>query len=156
MNLEIKLNKELKKYLFLLNQIFEMEKKVEKLQEKNSIQRNLNKLKSFFEEEFIEGVSLMIENPINQKYDETRTDVEAMIAGESAENLVIVDVIKPIIRIKQNNRIQIIQKGVVIVEDINSLQKQEAKKSQNSSSQNVKSMGAKKKYITKSKKKQKD
>ena len=119
MNLQLNISRELKKYTFILNQLFEIEKKANKLNEKNSICRNIDKLKDFFENEFSEDISFMIENPLHQKFDETRTDLEAMIAGESADDLVVVDVIKPIIRIKQNNRIQIIQRGVVVVENVN-------------------------------------
>jgi len=119
MNLQLNISRELKKYTFILNQLFEIEKKANKLNEKNSICRNIDKLKDFFENEFNEDISFMIENPLHQKFDETRTDLEAMIAGESADDLVVVDVIKPIIRIKQNNRIQIIQRGVVVVENVN-------------------------------------
>jgi len=122
----------LKKYIFILNQLCEIEKKANKLKEKNSIYRNVDKLKDFFENEFSEDISFMIENPLHQKFDETRTDLEAMIAGESADDLVVVDVIKPIIRIKQNNRIQIIQRGVVVVENINLSKNDDKKKSQNS------------------------
>ena len=67
----------------------------------------------------------MIENPKGQEYNETRTDVEANIIGNSVENLIIVDVIKPIIRVKQNKTSQIIQKGIVIVQDRNTITKNE-------------------------------
>ena len=112
------LSKEVKTQILILNQIFEIEKKVEKLQEKNSIKRNIDKLKSIYEE-FNDEVSFIVENPMGQKCDETRTDLEMMIAGESPDNLVVVDVIKPIIRIKQNNIPLIIQRGVVVVESKN-------------------------------------
>ncbi|NCC55958.1 MAG: hypothetical protein EOM11_10875, partial [Erysipelotrichia bacterium] len=40
-----------KPYLFMLNQIFELEQKVSKLNEQNSIQRNIDKMKNIFETE---------------------------------------------------------------------------------------------------------
>ena len=110
-------NKKLKQQIQILNQIFEIEKKTLKLNEKNSITRNINKLKDIFENDLEKNLSFIIENPINQEYKETRTDVEANISGESTENLIIVDVIKPIIRLKQDTNNQIIQKGIVIVQD---------------------------------------
>lgn len=110
-------NKKLKQQIQILNQIFEIEKKTLKLNEKNSINRNINKLKDIFENDLDENLSFIIDNPINQKYKETRTDVEANISGDSTENLIIVDVIKPIIRLKQDQNTQIIQKGIVIVQD---------------------------------------
>lgn len=112
MKIEIKQNKEVQRVIFILNQIFEIECKTEKLTAVNSIDRNLRKLKDVFSTEF----SLTIENPIGEAYSETRTDVEASISGDSMDNLFIVDVIKPIIRLKQGNHNQIIQKAIVIVE----------------------------------------
>jgi hypothetical protein len=50
--------------------------------------------------------------PINEAYKDTRTDLEATIVGESADNLVITKVIKPVI-VKDA---QIVQRAVVIVE----------------------------------------
>jgi hypothetical protein len=115
-----KLPKQFEVLLDIVNQIFEIERKVEKLQESNSIQRNVDKLKEILESQitslFTNAVGFVYENPIGQKYDETRTDCNASIAGESTENLVIVEVIKPIIHFKQNNMTQIVQKAVVVVQ----------------------------------------
>lgn len=104
-------------FLDILNQIFEVEKKLEKIQEQNSIKRNLNRLKELFEHMTDEGeMGFIIENPIGEAYDETRIDCEANIAGEGIENLAITEVIKPIIRYKQGGVQHIVQKGIVIVE----------------------------------------
>jgi len=118
---------ELKRQIQLLNQLFEIEKKVTKLNEKNSIGRNINKLKDFFENDFNEDYSLIIGNPINESYTETRTDVEASISGDSIEDLIIIEVIKPIIRLKQGINNHIIQKGIVFVQDKKTIQKEENK-----------------------------
>lgn len=101
-----------KDILFVLNQVFEMESKVLKVTENNSIQRNLDKIKNHFED-----LGLVYDNPLGRKFDETRTDCEASIAGIGTENLVIVEVIKPIIRLTQNGTSTIVQKGVVIVKE---------------------------------------
>jgi len=115
-----KLPKQFEVLLDIVNQIFEIERKVEKLQESNSIQRNVDKLKEILESQitslFANEVGFVYENPIGQKYDETRTDCEASIAGENTEDLVIIEVIKPIIRFKQNNMTQIVQKAIVVVQ----------------------------------------
>jgi len=116
---------ELKKQIQLLNQLFEIEKKVTKLNEKNSINRNINKLKDFFKNDFNGNFSLIIENPIDESYRETRTDVEASISGDSVEDLIIIEVIKPIIRLKHGINNQIIQKGIVIVQDERTIKKEE-------------------------------
>ncbi len=117
---QFKLPENQKILLDMLNQIFEIEKKLERIEESNSIGRNLNKLKELFETEiYQQGSGLTYYNPIGEPYSETRTDCDASIAGESTENLVITDVIKPIIRFKQGGFNHIVQKAVVIVQSQN-------------------------------------
>ena len=99
-----------KDLLLIINQLFEMENKVNKLTENNSLQRNIDKIKNQLTE-----MGLTFENPIGQKFDETRTDCEASIAGEGTENLEIVEVLKPIVRLSQDGISAIAQKGIVIV-----------------------------------------
>jgi hypothetical protein len=119
--------KALKPHLFVLNQIFEIEKKVLKIEEQNSIIRNTDRLKSYFETEvFSDGIEfqgfsiigLSLHNPIGEVFNETRLDCEATISGESHENLEIIDVIRPIIFAKTDNSQIVIQKGIVIVQSI--------------------------------------
>lgn len=106
-----------KVYLDMLNQLFEIEKKLERIEEKNSISRNLNKLKEIFQTEISsQGHGLFYENPVGEPYNETRFDCEASIAGTDTDNLVITEVIKPIIRLKQGGISQIVQKAVVVVQ----------------------------------------
>lgn len=106
-----------KEYLFILNQVFDMEQKVSALKESNTLQRNLDKLKKYFKNSVFEGdIELEYHNPIGEKYSETRTDCEASIAGDSTKNLRIVEVIKPIIRLRKGATTQIVQKAVVVVE----------------------------------------
>lgn len=117
--------KTLKPHLFLLNQIFEVEQKLSKIDKQNSISRNLDRLKQHFEtdafEENIEFqafkiTGLFYRNPIGESYNETRLDCEATIAGVGHENLKIVDVIRPIIYAKAGNTQLVVQKAIVIVE----------------------------------------
>lgn len=106
-----------KQYLFMLNQLFEMEQKVGKLKEQNSVQRNIDRLKDFFATEALsEGQGLIFYNPIGEKFDETRTDCEATISGAGHANLEIIEVIRPIIYIKYSQTQMIAQKGIVIVQ----------------------------------------
>jgi hypothetical protein len=111
-------NDQQKVMLEMLNQIFEIEKKLLKIETPHSIGRNINTLKGLFETKLYEAqqVGLFIHNPLGEKYDETRLDCEASIAGESTENLHIVEVIKPIIHQKYEGSTQILQKAVVIVQ----------------------------------------
>jgi hypothetical protein len=114
--------REIQPVLDLLNQLFEIDKKVQKLSEENSIHRNIRKLRDRFED----GYPLMIgqslvrarlsyHDPTGEPYDETRTDCEASIAGESAENLRVVEVIKPVIRLQHGTTNLIVQRAVVVV-----------------------------------------
>lgn len=112
MNEQIKLPKF---YIDVLDQIFEIEKKVERLTETNSIVRNITRLKEMFEQLEADG-GLTYHNPIGEPYKESRTDLEASIAGNSADNLVIMEVIKPIIRYRKGGVTLIVRKGVVVAE----------------------------------------
>lgn len=120
-----------KEYQFLINQIFEIENKVKGIQESNSIQRNVDRLKTFLESELLkDGQGLVYHNPFGEKYDETRTDCDANITGTSTDNLEIVDVIRPIIIYKYKSidpvsskevtKSFIVQKAIVIAKSKNS------------------------------------
>jgi hypothetical protein len=116
--------KQYKPYFELLDQLFEIERKVENIEESNSILRNLNKMKDIFETSLFSkstssDIGLIYHNPIGESYNETRSDLEASIAGNSTENLVITEVIKPIIRQKSGESTFIVRKGVVVVESKN-------------------------------------
>ena len=102
----------------IINQLFDIQKKLDKIDVKNSISRNIDKIKRILENNLStkEEVSLIIENPIGTLYDETRIDLDASISGNKTENLIVTEVIKPIIRIKYGNESHIIQKGIVVVE----------------------------------------
>lgn len=99
--------------LTILNQAFEMERKIEIHGDAAGVQRNLDRLKSVFLDE-----GLFYENPLGSKFDETRTDVEASISGEGLENLVVVEVHKPIIRYGSTAFSKVVQKGIVVVKSI--------------------------------------
>ena len=106
-----------KHYLFMLNQLFEIEQKVAKIHEVNSVQRNIDRFKGFFETEALsENQGLIYHSPLGESFDETRTDCEATISGTGYENLKIIEVIKPIIYLKMGNTQMIAQKGIVIVQ----------------------------------------
>ena len=116
--------KQYKPYFELLDQLFEIERKLENIEEANSISRNLNKMKDIFETNLFSSstsseIGFTYHNPIGESYNETRLDLEASIAGNSTENLVIKEVIKPIIRYKSGGSTLIARKGVVVVESQN-------------------------------------
>ncbi len=95
----------------LLNQVFELGRKTDQLADNESITRQVRRMKELFEQDF----QLTYEDPIGQPFNETRTDVEARVAGDSADNLVIIETLKPVIRFWHNPRqSEIVQKGIVV------------------------------------------
>jgi hypothetical protein len=120
---QLDITREIQPALDILNQVFEIDKKVQKLTEENTIARNIRRLRSQFEDGHwvprsvgATLLSLTYHDPTGEDYDETRTDCEASIAGASADNLRIVETIKPIIRLKQGDSLNIIvQRAVVVV-----------------------------------------
>ena len=115
--------------LIVLNQIYQVEKKLTKLPEASDLRRNIDKMKSAFAEDGLPvfdgngspcSIGLTYEDPMGQPFKETRTDLDATIAGSSTDNLVVVEVIKPIIRATlkggEAGSSKIVQKGIVIVE----------------------------------------
>lgn len=104
-----------KSILVALNQLYEMEQKLKKAGDTANLQRNVGKMKDAFVE-----YGLAYEDPMNQPFKETRTDLDATISGEETENLVVVEVIKPIIRAVMREGAgefsMVVQKGIVVVE----------------------------------------
>lgn len=104
-------DKQNEKLYDLIDQIFEIERKLSSINESNSIHRNLDKMKRTFEE-----IGLVYHNPINEPYNETRTDLSVSISGTANENLIVTEVIKPIIRLRSSEGItRIVRQGVVVV-----------------------------------------
>jgi hypothetical protein len=97
--------------LILINNLFEIQKKIGATDDNLNIGRNMIKIIEALEEQ-----GLTFENPLGQRFNQTRADLEATISGEGTENLIVVDVLKPIIRMGNTNNSVIVQKGIVIVE----------------------------------------
>lgn len=103
---------EIPKYVMvILNQVFEIEKKLTLADDHEKITRPLEKIKTAFDSD---EMQFIIEDPTGQKYDITRTDVETTIVGTSHENLKIIEVFKPIVKITSHGVSRVVQKGVVI------------------------------------------
>ena len=124
-----------KSILTVLNQLYEVEQKLTKRDDPAGLARNIAKIKDALAEEGLPAfdangdqlrIGLAYEDPTGQRFKETRTDLEVSIAGEGTENLVVVEVIKPIIRATWKDgvgeRAKIVQKGIVIVESRKELQ----------------------------------
>lgn len=97
--------------LKVLNNVSDIERKIKIHGDPGNTKRNVERIKETFEAE-----NIFFEDPIGQLFTETRTDLEASITGPGTENLHVVEVIKPIVRIGDKNLSRVIQKGIVIVE----------------------------------------
>lgn len=104
-----------KTILVALNQLYEIDQKLKRAGDTMNLQRNVGKMRDAFGE-----YGLVYEDPMGQPFKETRTDLEATISGGGTENLVVVEVIKPIIRAVMREGAgefsKVIQKGIVVVE----------------------------------------
>jgi len=111
-----------------LNQLYELEQKIKKHGDPANLSRNITKMKDAlaeagFPSDFGNGqytVGVAYEDPMGQSFNETRTDLEVNISGSRTDDLVVVDVIKPIIRAiltdSTGKFYQLVQKGIVTVE----------------------------------------
>ena len=97
--------------LTLANQVFDMQKKLARIPDTRKVDRNFRRIQQSFEE-----MGLYVHNPMGEAFDETRTDCEASISGTGTHQLVVTEVLKPIIRLRENGFDRIVQRGVVIVE----------------------------------------
>ena len=97
----------------IINQFFEIEQKINHQNQSSLFERNFNKLKVLFEEE-----GYIIQNPVNESYNDSRTDCEASIVGKVTSKMKISKTLKPVIYKKSDNNILLIQKAVVFVESI--------------------------------------
>lgn len=97
--------------LGLLNQIFEIQKKIRNSELEKSLNRNLRRMLDSLTE-----AGYRIHDPSGERYDLTRLDCEAMVSGDKTEKLTIVEVVKPIVYHIVNGVPELVQKGVVLVE----------------------------------------
>ncbi len=97
--------------LGILNNVFEIERKLATYGDPGNASRNVERLKDTLAEE-----GVFFENPMGQPFRETRTDLEASISGAGTDNLVVVEVIKPIVRYGTADSSKVVQKGIVVVQ----------------------------------------
>ena len=103
--------KQLKALIMLANQVFDLERKVSKLEPPDPYGRIVTKMK-----DSLAVAGIEYSNPIGEPFDETRADCEGHIAGVSVEDLVIVEVVKPIVRFRDGSRVRQLQRAVVIAQ----------------------------------------
>jgi hypothetical protein len=99
--------------LQIINQVFEMQARVKETGKTINLERNFNRLFTLFEED-----GFIIQDPTGEAYSETRTDCEASISGRMGSKMKITRTIKPIIYQQKDGNLQLLQKAVVIAENI--------------------------------------
>jgi len=95
----------------IINQIFNIEQIVLCTNENNRLSRRFERISEQFK-----NMNIFISNPINERYNPSRTDCEASITGEGTKDMKIIEVIKPIIFHGHVDSRKIIQRGIVIVQ----------------------------------------
>lgn len=98
----------MKQIVNIINQVFEIEKKVGA---SSNIQRNLDRIKAELSE-----MGYDYHNPVHESWDETRTDCEANVAGILKKKMLITEVVKPIVHRKEEGGKKLVQKAIVVVE----------------------------------------
>jgi hypothetical protein len=105
---------DVKTFVKIINQFFELEKKVKGKPEAQYLQRNLDRITELWAESGLE-----VYDPTGEPYNETRTDCEANIAGDSISNLKITEVIKPVVYLSESStRKTLVQRAIVVVESV--------------------------------------
>lgn len=94
----------------IINQIFDIEKKITNSEMERSLSRNIRRIKSS-----LENLGIQYHNPIGEKYNDTRTDCEAMINTDNLQDMKISEVVKPIIYYQEDGQIHLLQRAVVII-----------------------------------------
>ena len=97
----------------VLNNLYEIENKLSRAGDPGNALRNVARMK-----EALASAHVFYEDPFGQSFVETRTDLEVTISGNETENLRVVEVIKPIIRIGDASYSRVAQKGIVVVQSI--------------------------------------
>ena len=108
----------------VINVLHGLRKKLRRFDDGGSCERNVNALEQLFAEHWINpDWGVVSHDPTGEEYSETRDDCDAEIAGESIDDLVIVETNKPIIRlIDQREGAQssiVVQKGAVVARSRN-------------------------------------
>jgi hypothetical protein len=98
--------------LTAMNNLSEMERKISISGDPSNLKRNIERIRDALEGE----VRIFFEDPMGQPFNETRTDLDATITGTGTDDLVVVEVLKPIVRVGTREYSRVVQKGIVFVE----------------------------------------
>jgi hypothetical protein len=95
----------------ILNQLFDMQAKLTQLNMAEPFSRNMARLIHICQES-----GYTMHDPLGEKYADSRTDCEANIIGKLSSNMIVSQVVKPIVYQTLNNEKSIVQKGIVMIE----------------------------------------
>jgi hypothetical protein len=98
--------------LTVMNNLYEIERKLTAHGDPGNALRNVERIRAIAASD----LNVFYEDPCGQPFKETRTDLEASISGTTTENLVVAEVIKPIIRCGSSEFSRVVQQGIVVVE----------------------------------------
>jgi hypothetical protein len=98
--------------IYIINQLFELQAKINESGAAQNYERNFSRLYNIFEED-----GFIIQDPAGEAYSESRTDCEASISGRMGSKMKITRTIKPIIYQKKEDGVHLLQKAVVIAEN---------------------------------------
>jgi molecular chaperone GrpE (heat shock protein) len=96
-------------WIKMANLVFELEKKLHQKEQGEGLLRTIERMK-----QVLEDSGLIVINPTGEKFSETRTDVEATLVGSATGSFAITEVLKPIVYVKQEGKMVLLQKGVVL------------------------------------------
>jgi hypothetical protein len=113
----------LRNHLYVLNQLYALRRRLRNCRElPDGALRPLDRIEEHLRSSLHapgvlpDGYGLVVDEPgPGQAYDECCTDLEAEVVGEGEGPLVVVDVVRPIIRLTAEGRTYIIQRGRVVV-----------------------------------------
>lgn len=97
-------------YCSIINSIHTLASKFNSPEQERMLKRRMDKIASDFEQ-----LGIKFSNPIGEEYNETRSDCEASIASDNLDQLIISEVIKPIVYARHEDGYRLIQRAVVIV-----------------------------------------
>lgn len=99
-------------WIGLINQLFEIEQRVRPKKEVIDATRQFDRIRIHLEE-----LGFKYHSPVNEHYQETRTDCEASVVGDYVDGKMIISrVIKPIIYRVEENKTVLLQRAIVVVE----------------------------------------
>jgi len=111
---------DLSSLVYILNQTYALKRRLRNCQLPPGTLRPLERIEEHLEHnlrlsDLPAGSGLTIDDPLGQKYDERRSDLEAEVISDGDGPPIVVDVLKPIIRLSRGGQTDIIQRGVVTV-----------------------------------------